>query len=322
MQVQLALSLDDVSLVPRYSELDSRDEVQLGTDLDFVHLDIPIISSPMDTVTGIEMQDAIRRCGGIGIHHRYTDTNTLIQAYSHGGIAVSPSMGTKWLEAISEPVRGYGVLVIDVAHGHSKRVLQYAKELWDMGFYVISGNICTVSAAEAYLDIGVNLLRVGIGSGSSCSTRLVAGVGVPQFTAVQDISRIFGSEAKVISDGGIKHSGDITKALAAGANAVMVGRLVAGADEAPGRHVSDNYKEFRGMASLPSLDAAGKERNIEGVASHVKLEGPLSGIMERVARELRIGFAYLGAHNIQELQERAEFVQVTTLGLDEGRPRI
>ena len=317
--MKLGLSFDDVLLMPQYSELDSRDDVVLETDLGFKKLGIPIISSPMDTVTGIAMQKAISELGGLGVHHRYTTTDLLLKAYPYGGVGVSPSMGTKWLESIKDRTQ---VLVIDVAHGHSKKVIKYAKELVSMGFPVMSGNICTAYAAEDYVKIGVKLLRTGLGSGSACSTRLVAGIGVPQISAIMDIRESVGDDTKIISDGGIRYTGDIIKALAAGADAVMVGRLLAGANEALGERNGNNTKSYRGMASMASLDEAGKERNIEGVSSTVECDGALSDIIARVIKGLKIGFAYLGARNILELQARAEFIQITQAGWNESLPRI
>lgn len=693
------LSFDDVLIVPSYSELDSRDEIDLGTDLGFVHLDIPIMTSPMDSVTGIEMMDAIRRLGGIGIHHRYADIDLLVRAYHHGGIAVSPSMGLDWTNKISDEDRAYGVLVVDVAHGHTKKVIDYAAELVKQGFNVMSGNIVTAQAAEDYLDAGVNLLRVGVGGGcfaagtrvlmadgsykniekinvedsvidglgnptkvtsvrrtgvrnvvryknanfydytyctpdhqhlcydisgysdatyksgltnlvnsnspiwkpifdfhkrdyavlpniinfalkdnftidltdfsiresfvnaesreiknsydlgyifgtflgdgnanlrdydrensqssqgrvswsfginesgianklaaacksvfardvkisnknnillvtldyqaasrffiefgkrqdkhlpseymcsdleylkgifdglvdsdgnieeygrvcltntskniielfnvvcylvkgsfpsntfrqprignleganiqnvnvpysarlgtthlakhadfyttveitrnekinfvvpvydievesdhhsfiannvvvhnSACSTRVVSGVGVPQFSAILEVASACGDDAYVIADGGIRYGGDIVKALVAGASCVMVGRLVAGATEAPGLTEMVNgrwMKMFRGMASASALDEAGKERNVEGVSAMIPYEGSVAEILDQVIRGVRAGFGYVGAKNINELWAYAQFIQVSPLSIQESHPRI
>lgn len=319
------LSFDDVLIVPSYSELDSRDEIDLGVDLGFVHLDIPIMTSPMDSVTGIEMMDAIRRLGGIGIHHRYVDTDLLVRAYHHGGIAVSPSMGLDWTNKISDEDRAYGVLVVDVAHGHTKKVIDYAAELINQGFNVMSGNIVTGHAAEEYLRAGVNLLRVGVGEGAACSTRIVSGVGVPQFSAILEVSSACGDDAYVIADGGIRYGGDIVKALVAGASCVMVGRLVAGATEAPGLTEMVNgrwMKMFRGMASASALDEAGKERNVEGVSAMIPHEGTVAEILDQVIRGVRAGFGYVGAKNINELWAYAQFIQVSPLSIQESHPRI
>jgi IMP dehydrogenase len=323
--MRIALSLDDVLLVPNYSELSSRQEVDLSTDAGWGTLRLPLISSPMDTVTDAKMIQAMRRAGGDGVHHRYCSVNVLEGVVNRGfPIAVSPSMGIDCVKKMADYTNRL-IVIIDVAHGDSKPSLDYAAQCVNLGAVVVSGNVVTWQAVRRYIDIGVNIMRVGVGNGSSCSTRLVAGVGVPQFTALRDIYYAYGNEIKIISDGGVHYSGDIVKALAAGASAVMTGRLFAGCDEAPGmRDVIDGrpVKQYRGMASRESLDEAGKERNIEGVAGWVELSGLVASVMSEVEMGLRAGYAYCGARNIQELHDRAAFIQITHNGNVEGRTRI
>ncbi len=319
-----ALGFDDISLVPQYSDLNSRSEVDMSTQIGSMTLSTPIFSSPMDTVTEGAMQEAMSKEGGIGVHHRYCHTDKLLLASKKGPIAVSPSMGTRFIDELCMVTCG-ATVVIDVAHGHSKQALDYARYCVNSGCEVISGNIVTEQAAEDYLHIGVNIMRVGVGSGAACSTRLVAGVGIPQVTAIENVRAAVDHEAYIISDGGINHSGDIVKALAVGADAVMIGRLLAGCDEAPG--ITDvingeKVKRYRGMASGEALDEAGKERNVEGVSAWIPRTGTVHEVMEELKSGIRAGFAYLGARNIVQLWCASEYVQVTPLGLMESKPRI
>jgi IMP dehydrogenase len=333
-----ALSFDDVSIIPAYSDLDSRDEVDLTSNVGFATLKVPLISSPMDTVSGIVMLLAMDECGASGVHHRYCDPLSLLPVAVKYPIAVSPSMGVDLIRKLVAEYNPHPVLVLDIAHGHSRKALEYACACVELGAIVISGNIVTPEAAIDYHNIGVNIFRVGVGNGSACSTRVVAAAGVPQFTAIQDIYNEFptitenGISRKyihIISDGGCHDSGDCVKAFAAGADAVMSGRLFASADQAPGdrtsKKIDDKWlklKEYSGMSSEIALDRGGKEKNIEGVSSWIPCEGPVSGIIDRLVRGMKAGLAYTGSRTISELRKNAQFVQVTHNGLIEGRPRI
>jgi IMP dehydrogenase len=323
--MRTALTFDDVSIIPAYSSLDSRREISLSSDCGWTVLRIPVISSPMDTVTGFDMIRAMRSVGGDGVHHRYCDKKILEGAVNCGfPIAVSPSMGLDFVKSAIDLTHRL-VVVIDVAHGDSKPALDYAEACAKLGASVVSGNIVTGQAAERYYNIGVRIFRVGVGGGSSCSTRLVAGAGVPQLTAIMDIYAGFSKDCYIISDGGAQHSGDIVKALAAGADAVMTGRMLAGCEEAPGlRDVINGrkVKQYRGMASRESLDEAGKERNIEGIAGWVECDGAVSDVMSEIENGVRAGLSYVGARNIRELRDKTVFVQVTQHGHIEGQTRI
>lgn len=324
--MQTALTFGDVSIIPAYSDLSSRKEVNLSSNCGWRVLSLPIISSPMDTVTNMDVIHAMRAAGGDGVHHRYCPIGELsaVAATTRFPIAVSPSVGIKAIEHIIE-FNPHPVLVVDVAHGDSKPALDYAEQCVKLGAIVVSGNIVTPQAAERYYNIGVKIFRVGVGSGSSCSTRLVAGVGIPQITAIQNIRMYSADDTYIISDGGAHYSGDIVKALAAGADAIMTGRMLAGCVEAPGlRDVISGrkMKQYRGMASKASLDEAGKEHNIEGVASWVECDGTVSDVMLEIANGLRAGFSYVGARSISELRDRAKFIRVTYHGDMEGRTRI
>src|SRR3990172_4340988 len=249
-----ALSLNDVLIIPAYSSLESRSEVELFNSR--TKLAVPIIGSPMDTCVDLRMMRALQAAGAIGCHHRYCPIETIQEAMKIGPIAVSPSMGFDWIDFNFRPT-----LVMDVAHGHSEPALRCAKELAKRGAKVISGNIVTAEAAEDYSKIGIEWFRIGLGSGAACTTRQVAGVGVPMFSAIQLIRKEF-PDAVLIADGGIRDSGTIVKALGAGADAVMLGRLLAAAKEAPGKRKRDwlgrKWKMHRGMARESALLEAGE----------------------------------------------------------------
>lgn len=317
-------AFDDVLLIPQYSDLDSRSEVDISTSLPFVNLNVPIISSAMDRVTERSMQVAMELAGGLGIHHRFQiNERELIESSKYGPVAVSPSMGEYFLDRLAR-VNPNAIAKIDVAHGNSKHALDYAEEASRLGLSVISGNVVTPSAAYRYKNVGVETICVGIGPGAACSTRVVAGVGYPQLSAIQEIHGVY-PELSIISDGGIKSSGDIVKALAAGADAVIIGSLLAGTTESPGEAVTQNgnlVKEFRGMAAPETLREAGKEVNPEGVSGVVPYRGLVKDVIDELAKGIRAGFAYLGARNIQELRKNAKWVRITQNGIREGEPRI
>lgn len=231
---------------------------------------------------------------------------------------------------------GVDLLVVDTAHGHSGAVLRTVKALTSefKDAEIVAGNIATGDAAQALIDCGVAAVKVGVGPGSICTTRMVSGVGVPQMTAILDCARACRkSETPVIADGGIKYSGDMTKALAAGANAIMAGSLLAGTDEAPGEQIlyqGRKYKVYRGMGSLGAMMAGSKDRYFqgavddrsklvpEGVEGMIPARGPISDMLHQLVGGLRSGMGYVGAANILDLQKRARFIQVTAAGLKEG----
>ena len=235
-----AFTFDDVSLVPQFTEAE-RGDIDILSDIFGMIMKVPIISSPMDTITGLNMSKTLFEYGALGIHHRYCPYTFLETAVDLGGVAVSPSMSLAIIQRFFKAWNPNPVLCLDVAHGHTKRNLDFAHELVKMGAYAISGNIVTEDAAEAYLKVGVKALRVGIGAGSACTTRVVTGVGVPQLTAIQNIYREF-PEATIISDGGHRTTGDIVKALAFGADFVMLGGMLAGTDEAEVEHILEAWQ--------------------------------------------------------------------------------
>lgn len=301
---------DDVYIVPQYSEIE-RGQIDLTADFFGRILQVPILSSPMDTVTGIPMMVAMRENGGYGIHHRYCSYAELDGAAYHGGIAVSPSMDFNDIQTIMMNSASK-IVVLDVAHGHTKRNLDFCKELIRFGYNVVSGNICTSEAAEAYLNIGVNYLRVGIGSGSVCTTRMVTGVGVPNSIAIPSIKEALGDDVHIISDGGHKTTGDIAKAFALGAEFVMLGRMLASTEESicgieahkrfPAYTPSILWGEYSGMASADALVRNGKkEFFVEGEADNVEINTTVAKLMKQIKDALETTCYYTGSHNLKEL---------------------
>jgi IMP dehydrogenase len=255
-----------------------------------------------------------------------------------GRLRVGAAVGVgpdAWDRAGALVAAGVDVLVVDTAHGHSAAVpemVQRIKSEWDI--QVIAGNVATAAATEALADAGADAVKVGVGPGSICTTRVVAGVGVPQITAIYECSR--DASVPIIADGGMTSSGDIAKAIAAGADAVMAGSLLAGTDESPGEvvlHQGERFKEYRGMGSLGAMRARGSSRDRyfqgdvedveklvpEGIEGRVPYKGPLAGILHQLVGGLRQAMGYCGAATIEEMK-RAQFVRITAAGLRESHP--
>lgn len=339
---QKALTFNDVLLIPAYSNIlpsQVNVETQLGPRL---KLAMPILSAAMDTVTESRMAIAMSELGGLGIIHKNLSplrqaqkVAQVFKADCRCGGAVGPGEDLE-LRAKSLVDAGVSVLVLDTAHGHSRGVIEGVQKLktWFPEVTVIAGNIATRAAAQALIEAGADVLKVGIGPGSICTTRIVAGVGVPQLTAVLEVAAIarpYG--VGVIADGGIKQSGDITKALAAGADAVMLGSLLAGTKESPGDVIEIDgkyWKFYRGMGSLAAMKQGSKDRYAqgdvsegkklvaEGVEARTAYVGELNSVLYQLIGGLRSGMGYLGAGNLDNLRKKAEFVQITPAGLVES----
>ena len=231
---------------------------------------------------------------------------------------------------------GVDVIVIDTAHGHSEGVIEAVRETRNAypDLQLIAGNIATAEAAEALIEAGVNAVKVGIGPGSICTTRVVAGVGVPQITAIADVARVTrAARIPLIADGGIKYSGDLAKAVAAGADIIMIGSLFAGTEESPGETIlyqGRTYKSYRGMGSIGAMKKGSKDRYFqsevesdvklvpEGIEGRVPFRGSLSSNIHQMMGGLRAGMGYTGCHNLLELQEKGQFVRITNAGLRES----
>ncbi len=257
---------------------------------------------------------------------------------SHGRLLVGAAVSTsadmyQRVEALINA--GVDVLVIDTAHGHSAKVLQAIREVRNLypDVQLVAGNVATAEATQALIDAGVNAVKVGIGPGSICTTRVVAGIGVPQVTAIYDCASVARKHGvPIIADGGIKYSGDVVKALAAGADTVMIGSLLAGTEESPGEvelYQGRRFKVYRGMGSLGAMKAGGGERYFqdntkklvpEGIEGRVAYRGPLSDILYQLVGGVRSGMGYCGAPNIPHLQNNSRFIRITAAGLRESHP--
>ncbi|MFQ5945971.1 MAG: IMP dehydrogenase [Anaerolineae bacterium] len=358
------LSFDDVFLVPGRSSV-------LATDADLsselgkgVILRAPILSAAMDTVTESEMAMALAGLGGLGVIHRNLDEEEQADQVSRtkaarldgdsasgadgeaavdgqgrllvgAAVGVGPE-GLARADAVIEA--GVDVLVVDTAHGHAERVLETTAALASRHPQVllVSGNVATAEAAEDLIAAGCDVVKVGVGPGSVCTTRDVAGVGMPQITAIEQAHSVAGPKGiPVIADGGMKTSGDMVKALAAGATALMVGSLLAGTAEAPGevlRRDGRRYKAYRGMGSPEATtarlldryaqdrEAVGEKLVAEGWAGWAPLRGPVKGVVEPLLAGIRSGMGYVGASSITELHGKARLVRITPAGRRESRP--
>lgn len=355
------LTFDDVLLIPAESHV-LPNEVKLDTKLaPNLQLHIPLISAGMDTVTEGNMAIAMAENGGLGVIHKNLSIEAQVEEVKKAkGKTVDPNLphpavddqgrllaaaavgvtSDTFERAESLLEAGADAIVIDTAHGHSAGVLRKIKEIREHfpNATLIAGNVATGEGTAALFDAGVDVVKVGIGPGSICTTRIVAGVGVPQITAIYDAASAAREYHKpIIADGGIKYSGDVVKALAAGGNAVMLGSMLSGTTEAPGDIFEDNgkkYKRYRGMGSVGAMAQAHgssdryfqggvNEANKlvpEGIEARVEYKGDVSDVVFQIDGGLRSGMGYCGAANISELIEKAQFVQITNAGLRESHP--
>jgi IMP dehydrogenase len=328
-------SYDDVLLVPQYSEIRSRSEIDISSDLGKdVKLQLPILASPMDTISETAMATAMTKAGASAIVHRY---NTIDEQAHHVSRVSIPSItggaigvAGDYLERASALLEsGATFLCIDVAHGHHilvKEALNKLRKKFGDQLHLMAGNVATLEGINDLADWGADSVRCNIGGGSICSTRIQTGHGLPGLQTIFECAKT-DRDVKIIADGGIKNSGDIVKALAAGADAVMVGSLLAGTTETPGEiHMNMEgvrWKTYRGMASKEAqIDWKGKYSSFEGVVSHVPHQGPVSAILEDLERGMRSGFSYTGARNLRALHSKAKFVTQTASGLSESHTHI
>mgnify|MGYP001808177499 FL=1 len=341
--IKEALTFDDVTLVPKYSEVlpsDVDTKIILSKNLT---LKIPILSSAMDTVTESKMAIAIAKAGGIGIIHRNLDIKKQIYEINKvkkKNLIVGAAVGAgpkeiKRAEAILK--EKVDLIVVDTAHAHTKKVAEIIKKIKkkkSKHTTLCAGNIATAEAAKFLIKLGVDIIKVGIGPGSICTTRLVAGIGVPQLSAILEVKKgTKNKKVSIISDGGIKFSGDIAKALAAGADAVMIGSLFAGTKETPGKLIKKNgqlYKNFRGMGSVGAMNKGSAERYFqkiqqdtskyvpEGVEGLVKYKGDLKNIIYKLIGGLKSSMGYLGSKKIINLRNKPKFLKITKAGFYES----
>lgn len=349
-------TFDDLLLVPAYSQVVPAD-VQLKTRLcDGILLSIPVCSAAMDTVTESKMGIALAQAGGLGFIHKNLSSelqaemvkevkaaavlsNSAVDAKGKllAGAAVGVSESTMArVQLLVEA--GVDIITVDSAHGHSAGVIETVRKIHKQypDLPLVGGNIVTGDAAQALIQAGASVLKVGVGPGSICTTRIVSGVGVPQLTAVSDVVQVAKRyNVGVIADGGIKFSGDIVKALAAGADAVMLGGLLAGCEETPGEIIEvygKKVKTYVGMGSLSAMQRGSSDRYFqggqkelkklvpEGIEATVPYKGPMSDVIYQMMGGLRSGMGYCGCANIEELKEKAQFVKISNAGLKESHP--
>ena len=337
LSVGRGLTFDDVLLVPGYNGIKSRQNVTTTVSLIGRQFEIPIISSNMDTITELDMANALSEMGGMAILHRFMNIEANVALFKQtrhkDRVAVSIGLGKHGLDRADALVgAGASIICVDVAHGHSKEVnrsVRALREKFKDNVLLIAGNVATYAGADYLAAAGADAIKVGIGSGSVCTTRIKTGFGVPQLSALQDCRKV---DRTLIADGGIRFAGDAVKALAAGADFVMLGGMLAGTDETPGqvfqkKTVSGNsvsVKRFRGMASKEAQDdfmgGMSEWKTAEGVAVEVPCRGPVKNIIQDVMGGIRSGMTYCGALTIQDLQRKAQFIEITSSGQAESAP--
>lgn len=360
----LGLTFDDILLLPGFADF-ARSDIDLSTRLtSTISLSLPLISSPMDTVTESQMAIALATLGGIGIIHRNlsaTDQAAEVKTVKEKGLVVGAAIGASegYKERVEALVKaGVDVVVVDSAHGFTKPVIEatsFIKNTYK-DLSVISGSVATFDGADALIKAGADALRVGMGPGAICTTRIISGMGVPQITAIQETVRAAKAKnVSVIADGGIKYSGDMVKALAMGAQACMMGSFFASCEEAPGdvqelkpdqvparfksilseKKDSYTFKSYRGMGSIGAMKKGTEIKSedefhgksygdrvlvAEGVEGLVPVKGTVKNLVDQAVGGIKSGMFYTGAKTISELQEKAQFIQITQASLTESHP--
>jgi IMP dehydrogenase len=335
MSLNEKLSFDDVLLSPRYSDILSRKEISISSNLGQHKFDLPVIASPMDTVTESPMAAAMATHGGLGIIHRYNSIDVQCRHIESADALTGGAIGVTgdFIERAQDLVlSGAQVICIDIAHGHHSMMREALHKLRNnLGdeIHIMAGNVATLEGFNDLADWGADSIRVGIGGGSICSTRVQTGHGVPTLQSILDCA-LSDRNVNIIADGGIKNSGDIVKALAAGADFVMIGSILSGTTEAPGeiinRHINGQRvtrKAYRGMASADAqMDWRGRTSSIEGVATTVPFKGPVGPILEQLDNGIRSGFSYSGARNLVEFQAMASMIRQTSASQVEATTHI
>ena len=337
-----SLTFDDVTLRPQYSSVlptDTSTSVNLTKKL---VLKIPLLSSAMDTVTESKMALSLSKLGGIGVIHRNLSITEQVKEVNKvkkkkGLVGAAVGVSDQDIERAQElSYNNVDLIIIDTAHGHTEKVRKTIKKIKKRikNSLLCAGNIATAKAARFLADSGADIVKVGIGPGSICTTRLVAGIGVPQLSAVIEVKEALKKhKTKIISDGGIKFSGDLAKAIAAGADAVMIGSLFSGTEESPGKVFKKKgklFKNFRGMGSVGAMSVGSADRYYqkkfkdlskfvpEGVEGIVEFKGSVEKIIYKLVGGLRSSMGYLGAKTIKDLQKKGDFVKITKAGFYES----
>lgn len=358
--MQRTLCFDDVLLVPQYSEIESRKNIDMSVSgfddavAKLTHnsppLTCPIVGSPMDTVMSPDSAKVLDQVGGFGVLHRYCSVEDAVKMFCSTvhltksddrlcpNVMVAVGATGDYLERAAELFNaGCRSFCIDVAHGHHSSVKFALKEMrlkFGNAIHIMTGNVATLEAFNDLADWGSNSIRVGVGGGSMCSTRIRTGHGIPTFQSVLDCGRS-DRDVYLVADGGIRNSGDAVKALAAGADMIMLGSILAGHDESPGEVVDDRgltyksshpvgiplFKKFRGMASREAqLKWRGRVSVVEGESTMVPYKGSMKNTINDLLEGMRSGVSYSGARTIRELRSKAKFVTVTSQGVRENVP--
>ena len=340
--IKESLTFDDVLLLPKYSNV-LPSETDLSVNLTKnITLKVPFLSSAMDTVTESKMAIAMAEAGGIGIIHRNLSIEKQakeIDKVKKKKFVVGAAVGTSKEDLNRANIlidRGCDLMVIDTAHGHSEKVLRTLHNLKKINkkIPICVGNIATGEAAKKLYNSGADIIKVGIGPGSICTTRMVAGIGVPQISAIMEVKQFLkNKKVKIISDGGIKFSGDLVKALAAGADAIMMGSIFAGTDESPGKKFKVKgkiFKQYRGMGSIGAMSSGSANRYFqrnfkdkskfvpEGVEGRVEFKGNVSKIIYQLKGGLKSSMGYIGAKNLKQITKYAKFIKITKAGFYES----
>ena len=344
------ITFDDVLLYPQYSDISSRSEVDLSTHITAgQELSTPIVSANMDTITEYEMAKRMWDIGGLGIVHRFLKPadkqaeiiRKLRDSYScaAGAIGINSHNNGRLKKLVDA---GASIICLDVAHSDNVltyKMLNHIEKTYGVKkpFQLIVGNVGTFESANMLLTENggiIDAIKVGIGPGSLCSTRVVTGHGIPQLTAISQVREALdmfndlfeGDSVRLIADGGIRNSGDIVKALAAGADSIMIGGLFAGCDETPGSIITMNErrcKVYRGMASYDAMADIGRDdRAPEGFSAIVPCNGPVGDIMKDLIGGIKSGLSYTGAKNLEQFRERARFIRVTPATVAENHPHL
>ena len=335
LRIRRALSFNDVLLVPRHTTVFSRSDVDLSTSVAGVKLGIPVIAANMSSVCETRMAAAMGEIGGLGIVHRMCSVDEeqemVRQVTTHVGFSIG--IGSDWRDRMDACRPHAQIACLDVAHADSNRVTDLLREYFAeyKEYPLIVGNIATAAAARRLLEViprryyETTSLKVGIGGGSLCTTRIKTGFGVPTLQSVADVCETTSGSPAIIADGGISSSGDIVKSLVAGASAVMLGNLLAGTEEAPGNLIRADHgilmKQYRGSASFSDKQRRGEPtRNVEGESTLVPYRGKVADVIADLLDGIRSGLSYGGCSSIRDLQDNVEFVEITSHGYRESLP--
>ena len=338
---------DDVNIIPKYSEIEHRDKINISTRLTKKTLiDIPIVTSPMDTITEYDMALEMMKLGGVGVVHRFMSIDEQVEIIKelkkirdvnieivNSSICAAIGVTDDYIERAQDLVKnGCNVIVIDVAHGHHKLVGEAIEKIKTRlsSVEVIAGSVATAESCEYLCEKGADSIRVGIGNGSLCETRIRTGVGIPQVTALLDCISVADTYGcPTIADGGVRNIGDVCKGLACGADSIMLGSLLSGTKETPGEIEKVGkwpneqlYKKYRGSASLDSKKARGDKKNVEGNHKVIPYKGKVKRIITDIQEGIRSSFSYVGANNLSEFHSKVELIQITRAGNIEGQPHL